>query len=173
MSARLGAITFSRSREPHLPRSCAPRAEEPMLLVQQVTHPRRIHLDIESGRSGSRGAQARGAGAKRIEFVEAWWVMEAPTGQRFCVVNPSAADRQDGQRVARSRMTPSGEATHLGKTRHPLARRQPTDRTGPGTLGKASVCLVPSGWRVLNPASKVEQFDRSTTTMLMRSRESA
>ena len=25
-------------------------------------------------------------GAKRIQQVQTWWVMEAPTGQRFCVV---------------------------------------------------------------------------------------
>ena len=25
-------------------------------------------------------------GAKRIEKVKTWWVMEAPTGQRFCVI---------------------------------------------------------------------------------------
>jgi len=36
-------------------------------------------------------------GAKRIEFVKRWWVMEAPTGQRFCVVNPSAGrSAEDG-----------------------------------------------------------------------------
>ena len=27
-------------------------------------------------------------GAKRVQFVKRWWVMEAPTGQRFCVVRP-------------------------------------------------------------------------------------
>jgi len=31
-------------------------------------------------------------GAKRIEMVRSWWVMEAPTGQRFCVVQASSAD---------------------------------------------------------------------------------
>ena len=25
-------------------------------------------------------------GAKRVKQVHTWWVMEAPTGQRFCVV---------------------------------------------------------------------------------------
>jgi hypothetical protein len=25
-------------------------------------------------------------GAKRVAKVSSWWVMEAPTGQRFCVV---------------------------------------------------------------------------------------
>ena len=25
-------------------------------------------------------------GAKRVEQVSSWWIMEAPTGHRFCVV---------------------------------------------------------------------------------------
>jgi hypothetical protein len=41
-------------------------------------------------------------GARRVAFVKRWWVMEAPTGQRFCVVNPQrvplreTAHRWDG-----------------------------------------------------------------------------
>jgi hypothetical protein len=31
-------------------------------------------------------------GAKRIEMVRTWWVMEAPTGQRFCVVPAFSTD---------------------------------------------------------------------------------
>jgi len=31
-------------------------------------------------------------GAKRVEQVHAWWVMEAPTGQRFCVVRKSSTN---------------------------------------------------------------------------------
>jgi len=27
-------------------------------------------------------------GAKRVGFVKRWWVLQAPTGQRFFVVNP-------------------------------------------------------------------------------------
>jgi hypothetical protein len=59
-----------------------------MLLVQQVTHPSRIHLDIESDDLEAEVRRLEALGAKRIEFVKRWWVMEAPTGQRFCVVNP-------------------------------------------------------------------------------------
>jgi hypothetical protein len=62
--------------------------EEPMLLVQQVRHPSRIHLDIESDDLEAEVRRLEALGAKRIEFVKRWWVMEAPTGQRFCVVNP-------------------------------------------------------------------------------------
>jgi hypothetical protein len=63
-------------------------AEEPMLLVQQVTHPSRIHLDIESDDLDAEVRRLEALGAKRIAFVKRWWVMEAPTGHRFCVVNP-------------------------------------------------------------------------------------
>ncbi len=32
-------------------------------------------------------------GAKKIAFVKRWWVMEAPTGQRFCVVRTKFPER--------------------------------------------------------------------------------
>ena len=38
-------------------------------------------------------------GAKRIAQVKRWWVMEAPTGQRFCVVRPQRADFEVGANV--------------------------------------------------------------------------
>jgi hypothetical protein len=31
---------------------------------------------------------AEWARAKRIEKIKTWWVMEAPTGHRFCVIRP-------------------------------------------------------------------------------------
>ncbi|MFL5346142.1 MAG: hypothetical protein ACJ8AT_15240 [Hyalangium sp.] len=40
-----------------------------------------------------------GLGARRIEFVKSWWVMEAPTGQRFCVVRPQRGDRSAPMRI--------------------------------------------------------------------------
>src|SRR5712692_5419122 len=64
------------------------RPEEPMVLVQQVTHPSRIHLDIESDDLGAEVRRLEALGAKRIAFVKRWWVMEAPTSHRFCVVHP-------------------------------------------------------------------------------------
>ena len=64
------------------------RPEEPLLLLQQVTHPSRIHLDIESDDLDAEVGRLEALGAKRIAFVKRWWVMEAPTGQRFCIVNP-------------------------------------------------------------------------------------
>jgi hypothetical protein len=52
---------------------------EPMLLVQKVDHPGRIHLDIESDDLDAEVARLEALGAKRIGFVKRWWVMEAPT----------------------------------------------------------------------------------------------
>jgi hypothetical protein len=69
-------------------RSLEATADEPMLLIQQVTHDPRIHLDIESDDLEAEVKRLEELGAKRVEFVKRWWVMEAPTGQRFCVVNP-------------------------------------------------------------------------------------
>lgn len=61
---------------------------EPILLVQAVDHPSRIHLDIEADDLEAEVARLEALGARRIEFLKRWWVMEAPTGQRFCVVRP-------------------------------------------------------------------------------------
>lgn len=57
--------------------------------VQKVSHPSRIHLDIETDDIEAEVARLEKLGAKRVEAVSGWWVMEAPTGQRFCVVNAS------------------------------------------------------------------------------------
>jgi predicted enzyme related to lactoylglutathione lyase len=63
-------------------------AAEPLLMVQKVEHESRIHLDIESDDLEAEARRLEGLGAKRLAFVKRWWVMEAPTGQRFCIVNP-------------------------------------------------------------------------------------
>jgi hypothetical protein len=69
-------------------RELASRDEEALLLVQKVEHPSRIHLDIETDDLDAEVARLEALGARRVGFVKRWWVMEAPTGQRFCVVNP-------------------------------------------------------------------------------------
>jgi predicted enzyme related to lactoylglutathione lyase len=61
---------------------------EPILLVQKVDHESRIHLDIEADDLEAEARRLEALGAKRVAFVKRWWVMEAPTGQRFCIVNP-------------------------------------------------------------------------------------
>jgi len=58
--------------------------------VQTVTHPSRVHLDIESTDVEAEVLRLEGLRATRIAQVHTWWVMEAPTGQRFCVVRKSS-----------------------------------------------------------------------------------
>jgi predicted enzyme related to lactoylglutathione lyase len=54
--------------------------------VQTVQHPSRVHLDIESDDVEAEVRRLEALGAKRLEDIKTWVVMEAPTGQRFCVI---------------------------------------------------------------------------------------
>ena len=54
--------------------------------VQSVSHPSRVHLDIESDDVEAEVRRLEALGARRVDKVHTWWVLEAPTGQRFCVV---------------------------------------------------------------------------------------
>ena len=46
-------------------------------------------LDIETDDVDAEVARLGQLGAKRVQKINTWWVMEAPTGQRFCVVRAS------------------------------------------------------------------------------------
>jgi len=67
-------------------------ANEIKVLVQAVAHPSRVHLDIETDDIESEVRRLEALGARRVAQVKRWWVMEAPTGQRFCVVRPQRPD---------------------------------------------------------------------------------
>ncbi len=54
--------------------------------VQQVEHVSRVHLDIEADDIEAEVRRLEGLGARRVADIKTWCVMEAPTGQRFCVV---------------------------------------------------------------------------------------
>ena len=60
--------------------------------VQQVDHPSRVHLDIETDDIDAEVRRLEAIGAKKVQQVHSWWVMEAPTGQRFCVVKAKQGD---------------------------------------------------------------------------------
>jgi predicted enzyme related to lactoylglutathione lyase len=60
--------------------------------VQKVDHPSRVHLDIETDDIDAEVRRLEKLGAKRVQAVQTWWVMEAPTGQRFCVVKASSPE---------------------------------------------------------------------------------
>lgn len=54
--------------------------------VQRVDHASRVHIDIETDDIEAEVARLEALGARRVEKIRTWWVMEAPTGQRFCVI---------------------------------------------------------------------------------------
>lgn len=58
--------------------------------VQKVEHPSRVHLDIETDDIDAEVRRLEKLGAKKLQQVGTWWVMEAPTGQRFCVVRAAS-----------------------------------------------------------------------------------
>ena len=61
--------------------------------VQKVTHPSRVHLDIEADDIEAEVRRLEKLGARRIGDIKRWCVMEAPTGQRFCVVKMKHPER--------------------------------------------------------------------------------
>ena len=65
---------------------------EPHLEVQKVAHESRVHIDIETDDIEAEVGRLEKLGAVRIEQVRTWWVMEAPTGHRFCVVRPQRSE---------------------------------------------------------------------------------
>ncbi len=73
-------------------RTLATAPDQPHLEVQQVEHASRVHLDIEADDIEAEVARLERLGAKRVGPVRTWYVMEAPTGQRFCVVRPQRPD---------------------------------------------------------------------------------
>ncbi len=61
--------------------------------VQRVSHASRVHLDIEADDIDAEAERLEKLGARRIGFVKRWWVMEAPSGHRFCVVRMRDPER--------------------------------------------------------------------------------
>lgn len=74
-------------------------SDQPDVLIQQVDHSSRVHLDIESDDIEAEVARLEALGAKVVERLERWAVMEAPTGHRFCVVHPQRPDFADAENV--------------------------------------------------------------------------
>ena len=66
------------------------------LLLQAVDHPSRVHLDIETDDIEAEAERLVQLGAKKVKRLPRWWVMEAPTGQRFCVVNVQRSTFDEG-----------------------------------------------------------------------------
>lgn len=64
----------------------ATEADEPIILLQKVAHPSRVHMDIESDDVDAEAERLVALGARKVEKIKTWWVMEAPSGHRFCVI---------------------------------------------------------------------------------------
>lgn len=67
-------------------------SDELKVLVQRVEHDSRVHLDIETDDVDAEVARLENLGCHRVAKVKTWWVMQAPTGHRFCVVRPQRPD---------------------------------------------------------------------------------
>jgi hypothetical protein len=61
---------------------------EARVIVQRVNHESRAHLDIETDSIESEVARLQRLGATVVVKKEGWVVMQAPSGQRFCVGSP-------------------------------------------------------------------------------------
>jgi len=90
-SAALGLKVRAAVPDP-LYRTLDTAPDQVHLEVQQVQHPSRVHLDIETDDVEAEVRRLQELGARPIGAVKTWYVMEAPTGQRFCVVRPQRAD---------------------------------------------------------------------------------
>ena len=65
---------------------------EVKILLQRVDHDSRVHLDIETDDFAAEIGRLERLGAKRIQDFPRWTVMEAPSGHRFCIINPNRPD---------------------------------------------------------------------------------
>ena len=91
-SRALGCPT-ARSKDPadekYIALETAPN--DLVMEVQKVDHESRVHLDIETDDIEAEARRLEALGAKRLGMIRTWLVMEAPTGQRFCLVRPQRA----------------------------------------------------------------------------------
>ena len=62
------------------------RSDEISVQIQRVDHESRIHLDIETDDIPAEVERLVKLGATVHKKMERWVVMQAPSGQRFCVV---------------------------------------------------------------------------------------
>ena len=60
--------------------------DEPIVQIQRVDHESRVHIDIETDDIPAEVARLQKLGAMVVDRLERWVVMQAPTGQRFCIV---------------------------------------------------------------------------------------
>jgi predicted enzyme related to lactoylglutathione lyase len=65
--------------------------DEPIVQIQHVNHESRVHIDIETNDIPAEVTRLEKLGAKVVDRLERWVVMQAPSCQRFCVVRVQRA----------------------------------------------------------------------------------
>lgn len=90
----LGCRVMTRNREPadENYRRLDGDPSQPKMLLQRVRHPSRVHLDIETDDIDAEVARLERLGARKVEKVRDFWILEAPSGHRLCVVKPQRPD---------------------------------------------------------------------------------
>src|SRR3546814_18572035 len=104
--------------------------------VQKVSHPSRVHLDIEADDVDAEADRLERLGARKIGFVKRWGVMDAPSGQRFCVVKTNHHEK--GQRPNEWPLTAPG-----GRTPRSLAPAGRRSHQQMGTGSGNTTCSKP------------------------------
>jgi predicted enzyme related to lactoylglutathione lyase len=106
-AARFWAAALGRPMDPDHPmsrgnyRMLATPTDEPIVEIQRVEHESRVHIDIETDDIPAEVRRLERLGARAVDRPGRWVVMQAPTGQRFCVVRvqrpgfPKNANRWD------------------------------------------------------------------------------
>ncbi len=92
-SSALGRPLANKTEDKYI--KLAMNDREPVIEVQRVSHESRAHIDIESDDIEAEVKRLEKLGAKRIENIKTWCVMEAPSGARFCVVRPQRGELTD------------------------------------------------------------------------------
>src|SRR5262245_2454783 len=67
-------------------RMLEPQEDASIRQSQRVEHESRDHIDIETDDIPAEVARLEALGAQVVDRLERWVVMQAPPGQRFCVV---------------------------------------------------------------------------------------
>ncbi len=106
-AARFWAKALGRPMDPSHPgsrgnyRMLETPPDEPIVQIQRVDHESRVHIYIETDDIAAEVTRLEELGATLVERLERWVVLQAPTGQRFCVVRvqrpgfPKNANRWD------------------------------------------------------------------------------
>jgi len=91
-AARFWADALGRRVDPDHPgtrgnyRMLETPPDECIVQIQRVEHESRVHIDIETDDIPAEVRRLEELGARVVGRLERWVVMQAPTGQRFCVV---------------------------------------------------------------------------------------